>query len=270
MTIPKKRIASSIGLILGAIGFAGCLVAIVGVWGIRGQLRQTTGDVFDRIDSIVLVVRDGVTKTQERVEASKVTTQEIEHSLKTWTKEESSERVTSRLHLGEHTERLALALDEADHWLEMTGSTVDILQKVLSLASSLGAPIDGESVDVLHQEIASLRLRLTEANELVTEINQRTIEPSNKEPLQEPIQKAIELSVRVVATVGAVDLRLREFETKLSAAQSNLHDWRTRTLGWIFVVTIGVTLLSLWMAAGQAALFRFAWSRLRQTPSDSK
>ena len=99
MMIPKKRIASWLGLILGAIGFAGCFVAIVGVWGIRAQLSQTTGDVFDRIDNIFLVVRDGVTKTQQRVEASKVTTQEIERSLKTWTKEESSERVTSRLHL---------------------------------------------------------------------------------------------------------------------------------------------------------------------------
>jgi hypothetical protein len=89
--------------------------------GIRAQVRQMTGDVFDRIDDIFLVVRDGVTKTQQRLEASKVTTQAIEHSLKTWTKEESCERVSSRLHLEEHTERLALALDEADHWLEMTG-----------------------------------------------------------------------------------------------------------------------------------------------------
>ena len=163
-----------------------------------------------------------------------------------------------------------MTLAEADHWLEIASSSVDILQKALSLGSSCGVPLDSETVDALPQEIAALRRKLSEATEFVAGIKQRTTEPNAEESLQEPIQKALELSLRVVATLGSVDARLQEFEKELAATQTKLHDWRTRTLGWLLVATIGITLLSLWMAAGQAALFRVAQRRVRRTPGDSR
>ena len=189
MTIPTKHICSLIGLVLGALGFFGCVVAIVSVWSIRTQLSQTTNDVFDRIDSTLIVVRDGVKQTQARVEASKVTTQAMESTLKAWTKRESSERLTARPNLGPLVERLALALDEADHWLEMAGSSVDIVQKVLSLGNSLGVSIDRETVDVLHQDIASLRLQLTEANEFVAGIHRAQPKRTTSNRCRNPSRK---------------------------------------------------------------------------------
>ncbi|MHB8864167.1 MAG: hypothetical protein ACYC6N_17320 [Pirellulaceae bacterium] len=101
-------------------------------------------------------------------------------------------------------------------------------------------------------------------------IRQRTTEPHAEQSLQTPIQQALELSVRVVAALGSIDSRLQEFEMKLAATQTKLDALRNTTLGWIFVATIGCTLLSLWLAAGQAALFHVAQARLHQTPSDSK
>jgi hypothetical protein len=164
---------------------------------------------------------------------------------------------------------MALALDEADHWLEMAGSSVDIVQNMLSLGNSFGVPSESEAVGILQQEIVSLRVQLAEANEFVVGIRQRTTDPQNEQSLQQPSQKVLELSLRVVATLGSVDSRLQAFEKMLAATQTELHALRTRTLGWIFVATIGITALALWMAAGQAALFHVAQTRLRRTPGDA-
>ena len=270
MTIRRQHVSSVLGLVLGAIGCVGCLAGIVGVWGPHARLCPMTDDVFERLDSILNVVRDGVRHTQARVEASKVTAQGIENTLKTWAKRETSERLTSRLNLEQPVERLALTLAEADHWLEIASSSVDILQKALSLGSACGVPLDSETVDALPQELAALRRRLSEATEFVAGIKQRTTEPHAAESLQEPIQKALELSLRVAATLGSVDARLQEFEQELAATRTTLRDARTRTLGWILVATTGITLLSLWMAAGQAALFCVAQRRVRRTPDDSQ
>ena len=109
-------------------------------------------------------------------------------------------------------ERLALALDEADHWLEIAGSSVDIVQKVLSLGNSSGCPSDSETVDVLLRKSLPCDANYLKRMSSSLGIQQRTTEPNTEQSLQEPIQKALELSLRVVATLGSVDSRLQEFE----------------------------------------------------------
>jgi len=64
--------------------------------------------------------------------------------------------------------------------------------------------------------------------------------------------------MRVAGTLGSIDSRLKKLENRLLETQGNLLGLETRTLRWILVATVGITLLAVWMAAGQTALCLFA------------
>ena len=125
--------------------------------------------------------------------------------------------------------------------------------------------MDTTSVDGLIEEIASFRSQLAEATECVARIHERTAETSEEKSLEERIEQAVQLALRVAATLGSIDSRLEKFENRLSETQKNLQGLKTKTRRWILVVTIGITLLMVWMAAGQVALCLLAWNGLRRT-----
>ena len=251
-------------LLIGLLGLAGCIAAIVGNWSVSARLSQATENVFGTIDSSLIVIRERIAQTQDHVEASKITTEGIEKTLKDWTKREAGERLALRLNAAEKTERLASTLQQADHWLEVSKSSVELVQQALLMGGSTGAPMDTTSVDGLIDEIASLRIQLAEATECVARIHERTAEASEEKPLKERIEQTVRLSLRVVATLGSVVSRLEKCENRLSETQKNLQGLKTRTLRWILVVTIGITLFMVWMAAGQVALCLLARQGLRR------
>jgi len=260
-----KRLPSLLALFLGFIGLVGCFALVVGVWIISARLSQVTENLFGKLDGSLVVVRERVAQTHDRVEVSKITTEGIEKTLKDWTKREAGERLALRLNAAEKTERLASTLQQADHWLEVSESSVELVQQALSMGSLAGAPMDTTSVDGLIEEIASFRSQLAEATEFVARIHERTAEASEEKSLEERIEQAVQLALRVVATLGSIDSRLEKFENRLSETQKNLHGLNTKTRRWILVVTIGITLFMVWMAAGQVALCRLAWNSLRRS-----
>jgi hypothetical protein len=260
-----KRLLNLLALFLGFIGLVGCFALVVGVWIISARLSQVTENLFGKLDGSLVVVRERVAQTHDRVEASKITTEGIEKTLKDWTKREADERLALRLNAAEKTERLASTLQQADHWLEVSESSVELVQQALSMGSLAGAPMDTTSVDGLIEEIASFRSQLAEATEFVARIHERTAEASEEKSLEERIEQAVQLALRVVATLGSIDSRLEKFENRLSETQKNLQGLKTKTRRWILVVTIGITLLMVWMAAGQVALCLLAWNGLRRT-----
>ncbi|NQT14634.1 MAG: hypothetical protein HQ582_17895 [Planctomycetes bacterium] len=260
-----KRILRLLMLLLGLVGLVGCTATIVGAWSVRARLSQATENVFAAIDDSVVAVRERVTQTQARVDASKITTEDIAKGLKAWTKRETSERLALRLDVAERAERLGVALQQADHWLEVSESTVELAQKALSMGGATGAPVDTTSLDRLIEEIASVRVQLAEVAEAVARIHERTTGASEEKSPGERIEQAAQLAVRVAATLGLIDSHLKKIENGLSEAQGNLQGLETRALRWILVATVGITLLAVWMATGQAALCPLAWNGLRRT-----
>lgn len=259
------RILRLLTLLLGLVGLVGCIAAIIGAWSVRARLNQATENVFATIDDSVVVVRERLTQTQARIEASKITMEGIAGGLKDWAKRETGERLALRLDMAEKTERLGAALRQADHWLEVSESSVELVQRALSMGSSTGAPIDTTSVDRLIEEITSLRVQLAEATVVIGRIHERTTGVSEQKSLKEKIEQAAQLALRVVATLGLLDSRLKKLENGLSETQGNLQELGVRALRWILVVTVGITLLAVWMAAGQIALSLLAWNGLRRT-----
>ncbi len=70
--------------------------------------------------------------------------------------------------------------------------------------------------------------------------------------------------MRVAATLSSLDIRFENLVDRLSAAQSELQQLKARTQHWLLVIPIGLSLIILWMTAGQVALFRLAKQQERK------
>ena len=129
MTKRFTRLFPLITLLLGLLGIVVCAAAIVLVWSVGSRLSQTNRNVFDGMDKTLAAIRDRVLGAQRRVQESKITTEDIGQSLRNRTQKEASERIASRLEFEEKAERLALGLQQADLWLEMSGESIQGVQR---------------------------------------------------------------------------------------------------------------------------------------------
>jgi uncharacterized coiled-coil DUF342 family protein len=188
---------------------------------------------------------------------------DIEQSLRNWTRREASQRLALQLDAVGKVERLTSTLQQSDHLLEISESAMGLVQEMLSIRQSTSASTETASIDQLIEEIASLRNQLAEAITIVTRIRDGIADINEGKPLEERIEQAVQFALRVVATLGTLESSLQKLADRFGATQSHLRELNTDTKRWILVLTIGVTLLILWMAAGQVALCRVGWNGWR-------
>jgi len=259
----SKRILYLLPLILGLIGFVGCIAAIVGTWIVDARVNRVTENLFTAIDNSLVVAQQRIARTQGRVEALKVTSEEIERSVRNWTKSAARERLASRLEIEERAERLASGLEQADDWLELAESSVRLVQHALEAASALGAQVQTEPTDHLLEELTSLRNQLTRAGEQVESMRDRSTEATEQNLPGEGLNRVAQSALRVIATLGSIDSRLENVRERLTEIQHLAQNAKTKLLCWVRTAAIGITLLIGWMAVGQASLCHIGWQGFR-------
>lgn len=256
---PTKRYLPYLTFSLGLLGVVFCVAGLVGVWSLGARLTGTTAMVFERIDESAAAVQARVAEVQERVQASKITTEDIDQSLKSWAQKETRERLASRFEVEEEAEQLVVGLRQADHWLEVAGASIQGIQQAFELGSSLGAPVEAAMVAPLLEKLGSLRSQLNQATETVDGIRDRAAEISAGDSREERIEQAVQLTLRVVVTLGEIDSRLGAFAAGLSEIQSKAQHQETKTRRLIVTAKIIALLLITWMGAGQLSLCLHGW-----------
>ena len=262
--MPLKPLLSLLALSLGFLGVVVCGAGIAAVWSAGSRLSRANENVFDGIDESLVVVRNRVLGARRRVQESKITTEDVEQSLRNWTRRETSKRLESRLTVGKNAEQLALAFQQADQWLELSGVSIQSVQRALELGSSIGAPVDATLVDPMLEKLASLRGQLKRATETADGIRERAAEIAEGESVEERIDQAVQLALRLVATLGELDSHLRESAEILTETQAKAQHLKSKTHLCIVTAQIGAVLLIAWMAAGQACMGLLGWKK-RQT-----
>ncbi len=257
------RIFGMLAFVLGFTGFVGCLAAIVFACIASGRLSHVADPAFGIVDRSLVAVEKRVGQTQNRVEAAKITTEGIEKSLKSWSKKATGERLASRLDVAKKTERLTATLQQADRWLDVSQASIELMQQVMAMVNATGAPSDVTVGDGLTEEITSLRRQIAQATQFAESIYQRTTEANEEEPREERIEQAVRLALRVVATLGSINVRLKVLEGRLSQTRVNSQRRQITIRRWILGATFGIVLLFVWMAVGQAALCTYGWKGLR-------
>jgi hypothetical protein len=196
-----------------------------------------------------------------------MTTEDIQQSLKDFTRKKTSEQLETRLAIEKKTETLSQGLQQADLWLQLSSTSIQSVQEALLLGDSLGAPVDPSSVEPLIGKLANLQNQLTQVTELVDGVHERAAETAKGEPREERIEQAAGLALRALATLGEVDARLGESATRLVETQTRGQQLKSKTHAYILAARVGLILLIAWMAAGQVCLCRSGRKAYRRIPS---
>jgi len=257
-----KSLLRIVGIFLGSIGVLICFAAMTILLMVSARLDRAATNLFNKIDHSLVLVRERLGQSQERVAAAKITAQDVETALRNWTKEQAARRFESHTQAAEKTERLASALRQVDNWLEISASSVEVMNEVLAIAKSTTTSAETTLLEKPLEEISSLRTLCAEAVELVDKVHERVAEASDENSPEERVAQAVPLVLRAVATLSSIDSRLEKCAETLPLAQRQLQELKSQTRRWIFLATIVITLLLCWMAAGQGALCRLAWNGL--------
>jgi len=262
MTAVKRGLCILL-LIVGVVGVLGCLAAMVTTWRVSSEVDQFAVDVFAVGDETIVAVQGRVGQARERVQTAKISTADIEQSLKNWTKRAASERLTNRLGVEEKADRLATSLHQADHWLEYSESTVQLFQKSRKLARRAGAAVDPESGEELLEQISTLRTELAKATGLVESIRAKAAGEGDEKTIRDRLLQAAEIALRVIATFGTIDERLEKLDGKLTELRTEAQNLEADCHRWISIATITLTIFAVWMAAGQCFMCLYAWRGVR-------
>jgi hypothetical protein len=251
------------GMILGGIGIIVCLASMAVLWIAIARLGDVTESLFDRLDRSLIAIRERVVQAQDRVQAAKISAEDVQKSIGDWTKGEAVQRVAAKLDAEQRTERLSSILQQADRLLDVSESSVGFVQQVLSVDAAMNASAAREKVDQLLTDIVELRSQLNQAAESVNRVRERVVELSDDQPAEERTGQILQITLRVVATLGSIDSRLGRTADRVSESQIGLQEIQKKANWWICAATITVMLLILLMAAGQVALCRLAWTSFR-------
>jgi hypothetical protein len=256
------RTRGTLALFLGLLGLVACAAAIVAVWIGSARLNRVADNLFGKMDKCLLAVRERVSGVAERVQESKITAQGMERSLRDWAAKEAAQRLASRADVQEKAARLAGVLRQADDWLELSTSSTQIVREVLSMASAAGVPTSTALADRLLDEIGALRNHLARATQLVERIGDVAVEAREEKTPDKRMRRAAEAALQLLATLGSIDERLEKLDGRVSEIQEQVFHWKATTHRWILIAAIFISLLFVWMAAGQSFLCHHGWKVL--------
>ncbi|TWT34227.1 hypothetical protein [Blastopirellula retiformator] len=262
-----RRILSVIALIMGTIGAIACIVAIIGVWSASSRLFDATLAVFGVGDNLLKGAREQVVKLDQRVQSLKITNDEVEETVKDWAAEKATEQAASILHLQEKAQTLLVELDKAEQFLALPEQSAQTMQQGLQVGRSLGLNVDVEHAEQMLSEAEEIKTRLSEGLEVARTLSERVAEIGDENMEQDAQQQIAKLALRVTATLSLIDGRIEQIKNALHEIEAALDYYEKEALIWINLAALGLTLLFVWLGAGQGALCYLGWRGLRRRES---
>jgi hypothetical protein len=270
-----KRVAALLALVLGFLGLVACMAGIYVVWRVGAQLQETNEKVFTAVDKGLAFAQDRIRGVQNRVEDSKITSNQIAQRVREWSKAKAKERLVAELEIERRTESLARHLQTADLWLETTTESIRGVQQVLELAHSVGSQVDPASLAEVLEKLTSIRSMLQQTEGTVEDFrgfavnNDAEAEENRQARILKLLGRALLLLGRALLMISEVDIRLAESQARLSELRTNAQDLKSTMRNYILLTTIVCLLLVAWIAAGQAALFLTGWKNRGQSRSSA-
>jgi hypothetical protein len=244
---------------LGLLGAAGCAALTGGVWVVDARLSRITKAGFERLKGSSTFVRDAIRTAEQRVEKSKVATEEVKTALQDWANRGIGERLGVRLEVNAKTQGLTSVLQQVNARVDTSAASVELIRQAIDLANGAGAAIETDWIDGSLETIASLRSQLEDVIERVDDIRNHIGNGGEDGVTRERLEHAGRLAIRILASLGVIQSHLQQFDAQLNTNQRELRIAESKLLRLIHTVAIVSTILCVWMFAGQLALCRYGW-----------
>lgn len=256
-----RIVMSVLALVLGTVGTIACIAAIVVIGTVNQRVTHATGKLFDAAHTAVGDVRLHVERAEQRVEAIKITSTNIEDQVKQWTAEHAEELAVSRLGVQQHVDLFLGELDKIEQWAATVETSTEMIGQALDATESLGLPIDVEPVMALLEDTKQIQLQLDTGISAARNLGERLSEKED-DPTEQKKQ-ILRLTARVIATLTMVDKHIASIDNHLEKIETVIDHQKTTVASWVNFVALAIAGLMTWMGLGQAALTYVGWRWLR-------
>lgn len=252
-----KRIVRLMGIVLGILGFALCIAALVGVWVAFPNWVHTTNEVSVEIDQDLALVNDRIEIARQRVRMVSELTVTFRTNLKAWATAENQDPE----HAGQRAELISARLHQIRDGLDFAESFLKRMQTAQKLAHPFQAHYDNSPIAGLLEQLAVLKDRVSRLVDSVDEIRRKFAGAGNEAQLEQTIEQATAELVRILEVIDSLDDRIGQLSKRVSEAQSQAKELEEDILHGLWWGRLGASFLLPWMAAGQIALVVLCWRR---------
>jgi hypothetical protein len=253
-----RRLVGAVVLLLSTVGTVGCVAGIIGVWMLSRGVSEGMRGITDKLDAGLQRVSAANQNVQIAVGKARADVANVG---------KESEDLGDGGKKGRRAARTIRALIQ-----QQAGPNMDELGGRLSTLSDCAVAVS--SLLESFQEVPLARASRLDSDQL----NRRADEARQLSSILRRLEVAVSDGdtetgrQKVAAATSEVDLVLQKcqatveaWQSDLDAARDDLAHARAKLLGWLTCAAIAVTVLCLWVGAGQISLFARAprWCRGR-------
>jgi chromosome segregation ATPase len=256
-----KRLTGSVLAALGGIGIVACLAGVAGVWVTGTRLQEVNSEVFRQAEEFVVRLDRRAAQARDAVDGTRNLADELKQALQTAATELVAERLGALPEVDNLERRLASAMQRADGLLEVSVSTAELIEQVLTQVGIAASERDVEMRDPsnLTATIRSTQESLASASERLAEVEKSLAEIRQKRDVDVNLTLAKDLLLAIITRLDVVQDRLVVFRSRLGESKEGLAQFHDRMRTWILTGHLLMALLLIWIGAGQYCLFLRGW-----------
>ena len=259
-------------LIFGYVGLFLCVLGMIFVVVTSRKVDNSNKKIFATLNEILETVEERKNEVRVRFDITVKTVISVKEKLEQWLSDKEEEvSPEDKIWLDKKLEELLILLSQADQWMELSQSSLQVVNQAIELANSSGASIETTLTKRIFEEVSSVRESLTQLTEQVESID-RQFSVNEKFDINEIILGSVfDFSDKKIASVDIALGHLKTLDNEIVKAKQSLDSYKNKISAWIRNICILMVLIITWMAVGQLSLSTIGWVfKLREEALEKK
>lgn len=247
-------------LIFGYVGLFLCVLGMIFVVVSSRKVDNSNNKIFATLNEILETVEERKNEVRVRFDITVKTVISVKEKLEQWSNDKEEEvSHEDKIWLDKKLEELLILLSQADQWMELSQSSLQVVNQAIELANSSGASIETTLTKRIFEEVLSVRESLTQLTEEVESID-RQFSVNEKFDINEIILGSVfDFSDKKIASVDIALGHLKTLDNEIAKAKQSLDRYKNKISAWIRNICILMVLIITWMAIGQLSLSTIGW-----------
>ena len=259
-------------LIFGYAGLFLCVLGMIFIVVSSRKVDNSNKKIFATLIEILETVEERKNDVRVRFDITVKTVISVKEKLEQWSsnKEEDVSH-EDKIWLDKKLKELLVLLSQADQWMELSQSSLQVVNQAIELANSSGASIETTLTKKIFKEVSSVRESLNQLNAEVESID-RQFSVNEKFDINEIILGSVfDFSDKKIASVDIALGHLKTLDNEIVKAKQSLDSYKNKISAWIRNICILMVLIITWMAIGQLSLSTIGWVfKLREEALEKK
>ena len=250
-----KRFAALLLIILSVVFFLASIGGVIGIWVVNQPLTESSLELIDSAQADLELAAENIEAAREQLESAQAQIDIFQGILDIIGLEavENTQVIADIVVKVEGT--ITPVLDQAAEGISAVGelfdSLVETIEKVNDLPLvSIEIP-GGEAIEELSKSVDDIQNQIADTKSKVESISQLT---------QETVETLTTGFTNWEALIAKNLSMLEDYRGKIDEYQTRLAHLETNLPKWIDLASISLTVLLIWTAFAQVALFVLSWS----------